>query len=261
MASESRKHAARRPRPPLPRPASGSFSNRALQVLSEVGREVALDEFLDLEVRDRARRRSADQELHRQVVDLLGVLVVIRPLGEDPALREHVPHRTGHGLEPVAIACSLERNDVVEDQVTVIVVVIVESQRTNCIALQRICGLVHSGLQKLRGLSWNDSIICEHGDHRSRGGLRALRANVRNPGSIVTPCSGRRAGLQTAAGPASGPPARGRNGRGRRAVVSLRRLSTWRAADRRGADLLDRLAAGATVAKKRPGGILAADLG
>ena len=57
---------------------------------------------LDPEVEDVVGQRPADQELHRQVVDLLGVGAIIGRVRLQPALREHVAERPGHGLEPLA---------------------------------------------------------------------------------------------------------------------------------------------------------------
>ena len=73
-------------------------------------------------------QRPADQELHRQVVDLLGVRPVVRLLGPEPALGEHVADRAGDGLEPLARVGLLRRDDVVEDQVAIVVVAIGEPE-------------------------------------------------------------------------------------------------------------------------------------
>ena len=79
------KQAASRPRPPLPRPASGS-------VLGEPGQSSPsrsssfLDERLDQQVGDVVGERAADQELHREVIDPLGVLAVVGLLRLEPAL-------------------------------------------------------------------------------------------------------------------------------------------------------------------------------
>jgi hypothetical protein len=55
------------------------------------------------QVHDVVGQRSADQEFHRQVIDALGVLPIIGGLGLDPALREDVAHRAGHGLEALSL--------------------------------------------------------------------------------------------------------------------------------------------------------------
>ena len=38
-------------------------------------------------------QRPPEQEFHREVINLLGILAAVRPLGEQPSLRENVPHR------------------------------------------------------------------------------------------------------------------------------------------------------------------------
>ena len=60
------------------------------------------DDRVEQQVRDVVRERAADQELHRQVVDALGVLALVGLLGADPALREDVAHRARDRLEPLA---------------------------------------------------------------------------------------------------------------------------------------------------------------
>ena len=104
VASESRKQAASRPSPPLPRPASGSSSKSACKSWPMSEAKSLAHELLDLKVGDGVGQRPADQELHRQVIDLLGVLVVVGPLGQQPALGEQVADRAGHRLEPLARA-------------------------------------------------------------------------------------------------------------------------------------------------------------
>ena len=102
VAIESRKQAASRPRPPLPRPASGSCFEQLepVEVLSL--RTTCSAQRLEQQVHDVVGQRAADEELHRQVVDALGVLALVGLLGEHPALREDVAHGAGEGLEALA---------------------------------------------------------------------------------------------------------------------------------------------------------------
>ena len=65
-------------------------------------------------------QRPADEELHREVVDPLGVLAVVGLLGLHPALREDVAHGAGDGLEPLAGAGRRRIDDVVEDEMAFI---------------------------------------------------------------------------------------------------------------------------------------------
>ena len=75
-----------------------------------------VDQGRQHQVGDVVRQRPADQELHREVVDLLGVGPVVLLLGPDPALGEHVADRGGDGLELLAGPGVLRVDDVVEDQ-------------------------------------------------------------------------------------------------------------------------------------------------
>ena len=86
VAIESRKQAASRPRPPLPRPASGSVSasSIAIELLALHGLH---HDRLDPEIEDVIRQRPANQELHREVVDLLGVGLIVGRVCLQPALR------------------------------------------------------------------------------------------------------------------------------------------------------------------------------
>ena len=76
-----------------------------------------LRERIEQEVGDVVGQRAADEELHREVVDALGVLALVRVLRVDPSLRKDVPHGAGEGLETLARAGSRQVDDVVEDQV------------------------------------------------------------------------------------------------------------------------------------------------
>ena len=52
--------------------------------------EEILDHGIEHEVRDVVRERPADEELHRQVIDALGVGAIVGHLGLEPALGEQV---------------------------------------------------------------------------------------------------------------------------------------------------------------------------
>ena len=119
MAIESRKQAARRPSPPLPRPASGSCFEHAepIEVLLLDGLP---GDGVEQEVRDIVGQRAADEKLHREVIDALGVLALVGVLGEQPALREDVPDGAGNGLEAFSRARGGQFDDVIEEQVPLV---------------------------------------------------------------------------------------------------------------------------------------------
>ncbi len=79
-----------------------------------------LREGIEQQVRHVVGQRAADEVLHREVVDALGVLALIGVFREYPALREDVPHGAGEGLEPFAWPDSGRFDDVVEDQVPLV---------------------------------------------------------------------------------------------------------------------------------------------
>ena len=106
VASESRKQAASRPRPPLPSPASGSCSSSCSQVEPSRCAATSLDERLEQQVDDVVGQRPADEELHRQVVDALGVLALVGAARSAPSAARGRraptgrPPRTARGLRP-----------------------------------------------------------------------------------------------------------------------------------------------------------------
>ena len=77
-------------------------------------------ERIEQEVRDVVGQRAADEKLHREIVDALGVLALVGVLREHPALREDVPHGAGEGLETLARAGGGQVDDVVEDEVPLV---------------------------------------------------------------------------------------------------------------------------------------------
>ena len=234
MASESRKQAARRPRPPLPRPASGSTSKSACRSCPRSEAKSLSHEIFDPEVGDRAGHRSADQELHRKVIDFLGVLVVVRPLRQNPALREHVTDRPGHRLEPVARTClfrarrhgrkrgagrSNPHHRIAADHIrsastAFAVLVIPELRKFGWATSDRVDHVA------------NVAIIVPEVDRRLEERMLVTLDRERRRAQVEQPPVGQ------AAAPAIGPRARGKNGRGRRAVAASESLAVARSADR-----------------------------
>ena len=72
------------------------------------------------EVGDVVRQRAADEELHREVVDALGVLARVRLLGADPSLREDVADGPRDRLVVFARTGRVGVGDVVEEQVPLV---------------------------------------------------------------------------------------------------------------------------------------------
>ena len=119
VAIESRKHAASRPSPPLPRPASGSCSSSAEPVEALVVGD-SLRDGIEKEVQDVVGQRAPDEELHGEVVDALGVLALVCLLRAQPPLREDVPHGAGDGLVALPRAHRRGIDDVVEHEMPLV---------------------------------------------------------------------------------------------------------------------------------------------
>jgi hypothetical protein len=75
---------------------------------------------IEQKVRDVVGQRAADEELHGQVVDALGVLSFVGLLGAHPALRQDISHRAGGRLELLPRACRDRVDDVVEEEVPLV---------------------------------------------------------------------------------------------------------------------------------------------
>src|SRR5262245_37257524 len=61
-----------------------------------------LDGGIEKEVHHVVGQRTADEKLHRKVVNTLRILALVGVLGLHPALREDVPYRSSERLEPLA---------------------------------------------------------------------------------------------------------------------------------------------------------------
>ena len=109
-------------------PGVGLRLQKLVPVLVRIRPQVLVNERLDLQVGDRVQQGAADQELHRQVINLLGVRTVVDRLREQPALGQQVAERAGHRLESLPLVRLLHRDDVVEDQVAIVVVTIGEPE-------------------------------------------------------------------------------------------------------------------------------------
>ena len=132
----------------MPRPASGSCSSRASQsrFLSSTTRA---HDRVEQQVRDVVGERAADQELHREVVDALGVLALVGALGAHPALREDVPHGARDGLEALPRTERRGVDDVVEQQMPLVerIVRAGELDRAAAVLLEE---LIHPWLARCR---------------------------------------------------------------------------------------------------------------
>ncbi len=98
----SMKQAARRPRPPLPRAASGSISRSASRLDAELGQGGA-HRFEQVEIVQAVDQQAADQEFEGEVIDPLALVRVGRAGGLHPAVDDAVAHGECGGDEPVPV--------------------------------------------------------------------------------------------------------------------------------------------------------------
>ena len=119
VAIESRKHAARRPSPPLPNPASGSCSSNSYQS-SLLLLNVLFDDVIKKKVRHIVSQRTTDEEFHRKIVNTLGVLAIIGLLCSNPSLREDITHGMRDGFKTFPGTDRRSIHNVIKDEVALI---------------------------------------------------------------------------------------------------------------------------------------------
>src|SRR5262249_23691842 len=91
-------------------------------ILAWIRLQILPNKFFNPEVDNVIDQRSADEKLHRQIVDLLGILLIVRLLRQQPALGEQVAQRASDCFEPLALISILLRNNVIEYEVPVVFV-------------------------------------------------------------------------------------------------------------------------------------------
>ncbi len=80
----------------------------------------ALRHRIEEQIRDVAGERAADEELHRQVVDALGIHACVGVLGGDPPPRQEVAHGARDRLELLARTGVRRIDHVVGDEVLLV---------------------------------------------------------------------------------------------------------------------------------------------
>jgi hypothetical protein len=78
------------------------------------------DNRIELEIRHVVGQGAADEKLHREVIDALGILALVNVLRLHPAPRENVSHRASEGLETLARVGRCRFHDVVEREMTLV---------------------------------------------------------------------------------------------------------------------------------------------
>jgi len=90
----------------------------------------SLDDRIKQQIGDIVSQRSSDQEFHRQVIDALGVLAVVRGFGAHPTLRQDIPDRASHG--PIALMRpGTRRSDSIVKQQVAFVKTVIRARKSN----------------------------------------------------------------------------------------------------------------------------------
>ena len=132
--------------PAVSQPGVGFLFDEAEPVEVASGGDL-LHKGIEQKIGDIVGERSPDQKLHRQIIDPLRVLPVIGAVGQNPALRQHIAHRTRGCLEALARSGGFRSDDVVEKQVPLVqgVVVAGEPDRATAVPGEKL--LVRDGLR------------------------------------------------------------------------------------------------------------------
>ena len=119
MAIESRKQAARRPRPAVTQTRIGLLLQQ-LEPIELLLLDGFFREVIKKKVRNIVGERAADEKFHREIVNALRILALIGFLGMHPSLRKNVAHGAGDGLKTLARADRRYFHDVVKDEVPLV---------------------------------------------------------------------------------------------------------------------------------------------
>ena len=101
---------------------------------------------IEQKIGDVVGQRSSNEELHREVVKTFRILEFVGFLGENPSLREDVPHGAGEGLKPVAWRCRAYVDRIVKEEMTFIQRVVgpLELNRAASVLLKQLRNVVGS---------------------------------------------------------------------------------------------------------------------
>ena len=107
------------PEPPIPQAGVWFLFDEA-QPVEVLLRDRLLHHGIEPEIHDIVGQRAADEKLHGEIVHALGVLARVCILGQDPALREDIPHRASEGLKTLTRAGIGQFDDVVEEEMPLV---------------------------------------------------------------------------------------------------------------------------------------------
>ncbi len=102
VAMLSMKHAARRPRPPLPSAASGSSSADRIEIDGELAQREP-HRLRQAEIAQRLLEQTADQEFERKIIDALAAGAEGLARRGHPAVDDAVAHGKDGGEQPIVV--------------------------------------------------------------------------------------------------------------------------------------------------------------
>ena len=95
--------------------------HQVLALLTEASQySVAGRDVTEKEVADVIAERTADQKLHREIIDTLRIDVFVRTLGLNPTLRKDVPDRMRKGFELYSCIRRFRFGDIVKSEMSFI---------------------------------------------------------------------------------------------------------------------------------------------
>jgi hypothetical protein len=122
--------------PAVSQPSIGFLFDEAERVELAPGGDF-LRKGVEQKIGDIVGERPSDQKFHRQIIDPLWVLPVIGAGGQNPALRQHIAHRTRRCLEALARPGGFRSADVVEKQVPLVQGVVATGEPDRATAVPR----------------------------------------------------------------------------------------------------------------------------
>ena len=75
-----------------------------------------LGHFIQQEIGDIVGQGTADQKLHRKIVNTFGVRLIVRLLRAHPALGKNIAHGTGQGLKLFPWAGGFQVDDIIKQE-------------------------------------------------------------------------------------------------------------------------------------------------
>ncbi len=119
MAIESRKQAARRPRPPITQTRVWLLFKQ-LEPVDFLLLHGFFGEVIKKKVRNIVSERAADEKFHREIINPLWILALIGFFRMHPSLRKNIAHRAGDRLKTLSRSDRRHFHNVVKEEVPLV---------------------------------------------------------------------------------------------------------------------------------------------